>query len=46
MFGEIVPTEWLPDEYYGRTIEFKFTAGIDCFENCETCSEKGLSLDD
>ena len=46
MFGEIIPTDWYPDEYYGRTIEFKFTAGIDCFENCESCNEKGLSLDD
>ena len=46
MFGEQIGTDWYPDEYYGRTIEFKFTVGIDCFENCETCSTKGLSLDD
>ena len=46
MFGEEIPTEWYSDEYYGRTIEFKFTSGIDCFENCETCTNKGLSLDD
>ena len=46
MFGEQVPTDWYPDEYYGRTIEFKFTVGIDCFENCESCDIKGLSIDD
>ena len=46
MFGQSVPTDWYPDEYYGRTIEFKFTVGVDCFENCLTCDEKGLSLND
>ena len=45
MFGEQIPTDWYPDEYYGRTIEFKFTADIDCFENCDTCTSKGLTLD-
>ena len=37
MFGQQVPTVWYPDEYYGRTIKFKFTVGFDCFENCLTC---------
>ena len=46
MFGEQIPTEWYPDEYYGRTVEFKFTSGIDCFENCDSCTTKGLSLDE
>ena len=46
MFGEIIPTDWYPDEYYGRTIEFKFTADIDCYTNCDTCTNKGLSIDD
>ena len=46
MFGEQIPTDWYPDEYYGRTIEFKFTVQIDCFENCDRCSSKGLSIDD
>ena len=46
MFGKQVPTDWYPDEYYGRTIEFKFTVDIDCYENCETCTNKGLSIDD
>ena len=46
MFGKTVPTDWTPDEYYGRTIEFKFTVGVDCFENCENCIEKGTTLND
>ena len=46
MFGYQIPTNWYPDEYYGRTIKFKFTVGIDCYENCETCTEKGETLDD
>ena len=46
MFGEQIPTKWVPDEYYGRTVEFKFTSEIDCFENCDTCTTKGLTLDD
>ena len=46
MFGQQVPTEWWPDEYYGRTIEFKFTVDIDCYQNCDTCTNKGLSIDD
>ena len=46
MFGEQIPTSWAPDEYYGRTIEFKFTADIDCFENCDTCTTSGSTLDD
>ena len=44
MFGEQVPTNWYPDEFYGRTIEFKFTVGIDCHENCLTCNEKGTEI--
>ena len=27
MRGEIVPKYWRPDEYYGRTSPFEFTAG-------------------
>ena len=46
MFGEQIPTNWYPDEFYGRTIEFKFTVGIECFENCLTCVEKGLDIND
>ena len=46
MFGQQVPTDWYPDEYYGRTIKFKFTVGFDCFENCLECNEKGLELND
>ena len=46
MFGEQVPTNWYPDEFYGRTIEFKFTVGIDCFVNCLTCNEKGTNVND
>ena len=46
MFGEQIPTSWYEDEFYGRTIEFKFTVGIDCFENCETCNEKGVDIND
>ena len=46
MFGQQIPTNWYPDEFYGRTIEFKFTVGIDCFENCLTCVEKGLDIND
>ena len=46
MFGKTVPTDWYPDEFYGRTIEFKFTVDVDCFDNCQTCNERGLTLDD
>ena len=46
MFGEQIPTNWYPDEFYGRTIEFKFTVGIDCYENCLTCNEKGTNLNE
>ena len=46
MFGAQVPTNWYPDEFWGRTIEFKFTVGIDCHENCLTCNEKGNDLND
>ena len=46
MFGQQVDTSWLPDEYYGRTIEFKFTVGVDCYENCLTCDEKGVDAND
>ena len=45
MFGEQIATEWIPDEYYGRTMEFKFTVGNDCFDNCDDCITKGLSID-
>jgi hypothetical protein len=45
MFGEQVPTEWYPDEYYGRTSHFVFTVN-DCFDNCKSCTEKGLSIND
>ena len=45
MFGEIVPTIWLVDEYYGRTAHFEFSVN-DCFENCKDCDMKGLSLND
>ena len=43
MIGEIVPTYWRPDEYYGRTSRFVFTAG-DCFTNCKTCITKGSDI--
>ena len=46
MFGQQIPTNWYEDEFYGRTIEFKFTVGIDCFDNCETCEEKGIDIND
>ena len=46
MFGDQVPTNWYPDEFWGRTIEFKFTVGIDCHENCLTCNQKGNELND
>ena len=45
MFGEQVPTEWYPDEYYGRTSHFVFTVN-DCFDNCKSCTVKGLSIND
>ena len=46
MFGKTVPTDWAPDEFYGRTIEFKFTVDVNCFENCLTCNEEGLTSND
>ena len=45
IFGELVPTVWRPDEYYGRTAHFEFTAG-ECFKNCKTCKTKGNSIND
>ena len=30
----------------GIRFQFKFTVGIDCYENCETCTEKGETLND
>ena len=46
IYGEEIPFGWKLDEFYGRTTEFKFTVDIDCFENCESCSSKGSSIDD
>ena len=43
IMGEIVPTYWRPDEYYGRTAHFVFTVG-ECFNNCKTCITKGNDL--
>ena len=43
MIGEKVPTYLRPDEYYGRTSQFEFTAG-DCFTNCKICITKGSDL--
>ena len=45
MFGYQTSTNWYPDEFYGRTIEFQFTVNIDCFENCLSCDEKGIDID-
>ena len=45
MFGQQIPTLWHQDEYYGRTSHFVFTVN-DCFDNCKSCSAKGLSIND
>ena len=44
-FGEQISDFSQPEQFYGRTIEFKFTYE-DCFENCDTCTTSGLTLDD
>ena len=40
IFGELVPTIWNSDEYYGRISHFSFTVG-DCFQNFKSCLTKG-----
>ena len=42
--GAQISINWNPDKFTGRLTKFKFTVG-NCYENCGTCEEEGVSLD-